>query len=251
MRKIVGIMICIFMAISTISIKAEQNDTRNEALIPEQTTGAVPVSIYGNAFHPDVVIIDLNTTVTWTNLEPLPHSVVSDTGEFRSSTLDLGESFSYTFVKKDNYPYHDGNAPSIKGRVVCFPGGKQTPITPVIQGPDSGKKGTTYNYTAVAFDPEGMNVSYFFDWGDKTNSGWTPFVKSGTLVNASHSWKRRGNYVIKVQAKDSYANATSEWASLNVAMPLSSAITFTPFFQQLFERLLTRFPLLRQLFGYY
>lgn len=253
MKKLIGIVICIFMAVSTLSVGAARNDTQKVLLNPEPAPTSVSVNIYNKAFHPHVLIVDLNTTVTWTNLEPLPHSVISDTGLFRSNTLDLGDTFSYKFVKKDNYPYHDGFNPNITGRIVAYPGGNQAPTTPVVHGPlginETYTKGVTYNFTAVAYDPEGLNISYFFDWGDDTNSGWTPYVNSGTLVNASHMWSKKGTYAVKVQAKDFYANATSAWGTLSIKVPTSTVFKFTPLIQQLLERLLRLFPFLEQLLG--
>jgi hypothetical protein len=95
-----------------------------------------------------------------------------------------------------------------------------------------------------------MKISYYFDWGDNTNSGWSPFVNSSTPINMSHSWNRKGNYVIKVQAKDFYANATSAWAEFPVSMPVSIDIPSYHFLEKLFARFPHIFPILRHMMGY-
>lgn len=243
-------MFCICMIFSAISIQAEQNQTSIDLLISQPAADRVTVTIYQQAFHPDILIIEPNTDVIWTNLEPQPHSVVSDDGYFRSDLLGQGESFNYTFTKQGLFMYHDGAHPTTTGKVYVKIGGNQPPFKPVVQGPTDGIKKTTYNYTAVTADPEGSKVSYFFDWGDNSNSGWTPFVNSSTPVNASHSWARKGSFVVKVQAKDFYANATSDWGTLTVTVPISVDIPGFHILEKLFERFPRLFPTLRYIMGY-
>ena len=250
MKKIVGLLICICMTISAISIQAEQNDPLKDTLNPQPTTSRVAVTIYQQAFHPDVVIIEPNSTVTWTNLEPQPHSVASDDDYFRSGILGEGDSYSFTFVKRGLYAYHDGQHNMTTGKVFVNIGGNQAPFRPVVHGPTNGSPKVTYNYTAVTADPEGSKISYYIDWGDNTNSGWSPFVNSSTPINASHSWTRKGNYEIKVQAKDFYANATSDWGTLAVSMPVSIDIPFYHFMEKLFARFPHIFPILRHMMEY-
>lgn len=250
MKKIVGMLICLCMTISAISIQAEQNETRQDTLNPQPTTSRVAVTIYQQAFHPDVIILEPNTEVIWTNLEPQPHSVISDDGYFRSDLLGEGESFNYTFLKQGLFEYHDGAHPVTKGKVFVKIGGNQPPFRPDVQGTTDGLRKVIYNYTAVTADPEGSKISYYFDWGDNTNSGWSPFVNSSTPINASHAWNKKGNYEIRVQAKDFYANATSDWGTLAVSMPVSIDIPFYHFMEKLFARFPHIFPVLRQMMGY-
>ncbi len=92
-------------------------------------------------------------------------------------------------------------------------------------------------------DPDGDNVTYFFDWGDDTNSDWTGYVPSGIQVNESHTWSKKGTYEIKVKAQDVYG-AESEWAYLEVTMPKSKPFNFN---LPLISWLLERFPILNQI----
>jgi plastocyanin len=250
MKKIVGLLICIFVAISTISIKAEQNNVNNAALMPQPTTAQLSIAIRRGFFDPAIVIIDLPTNVTWTNLDTNPHSIVNDSGEFGSHILDPGDTYSFTFHKQGKYLYHDGYVLQMTGKIIGVNGGNQPPFRPTLSGPASGKKGITYNYTASSGDPEGMQISFYFDWGDNTNSGWTPFVDTGTTVNASHKWNAKGSYVVKVKAKDSYANAESAWQTLEVTMPKSVNLPFQNLLEKLFERFPYIFPILRHAMGY-
>ena len=72
------------------------------------------------------------------------------------------------------------------------------PATPIIEGPSSGKPGTSYTYTFITgLDPDGDDVSYYIEWGDNTSSGWTGFIPSGPPgYSESHSWTLKGTYTI-------------------------------------------------------
>ncbi len=96
------------------------------------------------------------------------------------------------------------------------------PLTPgPPEGPSIINAGTTYTYTAVTIDPEGDKISYLFDWGDGTTSGWTSFVPSGTNASASHTWKK-GNYNLLVMAKDE-AGLESGWSDIKqIEVPRSN-----------------------------
>ena len=97
------------------------------------------------------------------------------------------------------------------------------PSTP--SGPTNGKAGTSYTYTASTIDPNGDQISYFFDWGDGTDSGWLTPIASGQTVSASKTWSSQGSYNIKVKARDN-SFAESPWSDpLSVSMPKNKFIT--------------------------
>ena len=123
----------------------------------------------------------------------------------------------------------------------------EPPDKPNIDGPTSGKPRTEYTYIAVTNDPDEYNISYFFDWDDGTNSGWTEFVPSGTPINATHKWWIGSTYEIKVKAKDIYG-AESDWAELEVTMPVNQQSSH-PWFTWFLERFPNAFPIIRQIFG--
>ncbi|KYK25359.1 hypothetical protein AYK24_04855 [Thermoplasmatales archaeon SG8-52-4] len=116
------------------------------------------------------------------------------------------------------------------------------PDKPVIDGPANGLINIEYNYTAVTSEPDGENISYYFNWGDSSNSGWTDYVPSGTIVNLSHSWEKSGTFTIRVKAKDDYG-MDSEWSELQVTMPRDKAIS-----SSLLLRFLERYSLLENFF---
>jgi hypothetical protein len=90
-------------------------------------------------------------------------------------------------------------------------------------------------------------VYYLWDWGDGNNSGWLGPYSSGITVIAWHIWETKGNYVIKVKAKDKHG-AESNWSDpLPITMPYSFNKPILKFLELLFERFPNAFPILRHL----
>jgi plastocyanin len=58
------------------------------------------------------------TTVTWTNDDDIPHTVVATNGAFRSKVLDTGEHFSFTFAKAGEFHYFCSIHPHMTGIVI-------------------------------------------------------------------------------------------------------------------------------------
>lgn len=56
-------------------------------------------------------------SVTWTNTTSGDHQIVSDDGNFVSSTLKPGQAYSFNFKAAGKYGYHDGLHPALKGSV--------------------------------------------------------------------------------------------------------------------------------------
>jgi plastocyanin len=69
-------------------------------------------------FAPVTLTIKAGSTVTWKNTDDEPHTVVSDTGLFRSSALDTNESFSFSFAKPGTYHYACSIHPRMVGTIV-------------------------------------------------------------------------------------------------------------------------------------
>jgi len=124
----------------------------------------------------------------------------------------------------------------------------QPPDTPEISGPTNGATNTSYLYTFVTTDTDDDEICYFVDWGDNTSSGWSDFVESGTPVIVSHTWVEKDTYTITAKAKDIYG-AESDWATLEVEMPVNQQVVINPLLQMILERFPNAFPLLRQLLG--
>lgn len=81
--------------------------------------GGIEVKIDNFSFGPSSLKIASGTTVTWTNRDDVPHTVVSDDKKtFKSKALDTDEQFSYTFAKPGKYSYFCSVHPKMTGEVV-------------------------------------------------------------------------------------------------------------------------------------
>jgi plastocyanin len=86
--------------------------------------GAGPVSqghsiaIRNFMFAPMSMEVAVGTTVTWTNLDPEPHTVRSIDDTFRSGALDQNESFSFRFDKAGTYRYACSIHPQMVATIV-------------------------------------------------------------------------------------------------------------------------------------
>jgi len=76
------------------------------------------VRIDNFSFGPETLTVPVGTTVTWTNRDDIPHTVVSTDGVFKSKVRDTDEKFSYTFAKAGTYPYYCSVHPKMTGKVV-------------------------------------------------------------------------------------------------------------------------------------
>jgi plastocyanin len=76
----------------------------------------VSVSIDNFTFAPAELTVKAGTTVTWTNHDDIPHTVVS-AGKYRSKTLDTDDSFSFTFTAAGDYKYFCSLHPHMTGTI--------------------------------------------------------------------------------------------------------------------------------------
>jgi plastocyanin len=85
----------------------------------QQAPGAAAeVKIDNFSFGPATLTVSAGTTVTWTNRDDIPHTVVSDDKVFKSKVLDTDEKFSYTFSTPGTYPYFCSVHPKMTGKIV-------------------------------------------------------------------------------------------------------------------------------------
>jgi amicyanin len=95
------------------------HSNRNAASSENTTAGeSVTVRINGMRFEPANITVKPGTTVTWVHESRMPHTVSSQSGMLRSSTLYTGQKFSHTFDAEGRYDYLCDLHPSMKGSVV-------------------------------------------------------------------------------------------------------------------------------------
>jgi plastocyanin len=88
-------------------------------LLPVTTARAdndLEVHIDNFVFAPAELTVKVGTTVTWTNRDDIPHTVVS-AGKFRSKTLDTDDKFSFTFTTAGDYKYFCSLHPHMTGMI--------------------------------------------------------------------------------------------------------------------------------------
>jgi plastocyanin len=79
---------------------------------------SVEVKIDNFSFGPQTLSVPAGTTVTWTNRDDIPHTVVSTDGVFKSKVRDTDEKFSYTFTAPGTYSYFCSIHPKMTGKIV-------------------------------------------------------------------------------------------------------------------------------------
>jgi plastocyanin len=84
----------------------------------QSSTANAEVKIDNFSFGPQTVTVPIGATVTWTNQDDIPHTVVSTDGVFKSKVRDTNETFSYTFTKPGTYSYFCSVHPKMTGQVV-------------------------------------------------------------------------------------------------------------------------------------
>jgi amicyanin len=77
----------------------------------------VAVKIGNFTFGPQEVRVKAGTTVTWTNEDDIPHTVVSP-NSFRSKVLDTDGKYSFTFTTPGTYKYFCSLHPHMTGTIV-------------------------------------------------------------------------------------------------------------------------------------
>jgi plastocyanin len=79
----------------------------------------VKVNIASFVFDKPAITVPAGTTVTWTNEDDDPHTIVSADGtSFHSKALDTRDSFTFTFAKAGTFSYFCSIHPHMTGKVV-------------------------------------------------------------------------------------------------------------------------------------
>ena len=76
------------------------------------------VTIDNFTFSPATLTVARGTTVTWTNQDDIPHSIILGGIGAHSKALDTDGSFSYQFDKAGTFTYVCGLHPHMHGEVV-------------------------------------------------------------------------------------------------------------------------------------
>lgn len=95
--------------IATLVIEEPKEPIIAEVTIPDGAGIQQPGQIY---YDPEIITVELGTTVVWNNVDSTIHTVTSGTpeegpdGMFDSELIASGESFEYTFTEHGKYDYY-------------------------------------------------------------------------------------------------------------------------------------------------
>jgi hypothetical protein len=78
-------------------------------------------------------------------------------------------------------------------------------------GPRNGEPGKTYDYSISTRDRDGDQLFYKWDWGDGDVSDWLGPYDSNMKCQVSHTWLEKGQYNVKVMARDTNCGK-SDWS---------------------------------------
>ncbi len=118
------------------------------------------------------------------------------------------------------------------------------PMRPI--GPIEGSPGIEYTFMTITSDPDDDQVLYQWDWGDGTLSEWIGPIDSEVEIFTNHTWSIKGNFEIKVKAKDTVGEE-GPWSSpLPIEIPRSRVRD-----RSVFSKFLENFPIIAQLINYF
>ena len=113
-----SVSIAVFLVALGLGIAGMGAGTGSFTASAQQKPETMEVKIDNFSFGPETLAVPVGTTVTWTNRDDIPHTVVSTEGVFKSKVLDTDEKFSFTFSKAGSYPYFCSIHPKMTGKVV-------------------------------------------------------------------------------------------------------------------------------------
>src|SRR5690242_5437652 len=115
-----SVSVAAFIAVAILGMGAWGAGAKGFGAAMQQRMDAAEVKIDNFSFGPSTLTVSVGTTVTWTNRDDIPHTVVSsdDPKVFKSKVLDTDEKFSFTFTKAGTYAYFCSIHPKMTGKVL-------------------------------------------------------------------------------------------------------------------------------------
>lgn len=177
--------------------------------------------------------------------ENISASVICQVYDLNTHTWQLETSMNLARANFTTTLLNDGRVLAVGGKP--YPSAEiyswnTSPYVEDVDGPDQGYTSDTLYFLVTAIDDENDSVSLRVDWGDGEISNWTGY-QSGSLFVFSHSWSNPGNYGIRFQPKDQWAeqqfhNSLGEWSepflveitgvSINESLSLEPLIRIYP-----------------------
>lgn len=83
-----------------------------------QAADPAQIQVKDFMFMPTPLSVNAGAQVSWVNKDDEPHTVVSDTGLFRSGAMDTNDSFSFKFDKPGTYHFTCSIHPRMVGTII-------------------------------------------------------------------------------------------------------------------------------------
>jgi plastocyanin len=105
MRRNVSIGVAATLVLGIVALGAGQKSLVVASTQKKKATTEMTIDNF--SFGPTALTVQAETTVTWTNRDDIPHTMVStdDLKTFKSKVLDTDQKFSFTFSKAGSFPY--------------------------------------------------------------------------------------------------------------------------------------------------
>ena len=124
-KIIIPVIIVVVLAVVIVAIMQHKStnsasSTSSNSSAASSATETNSVTVENFAFNPITIKVKLGTTVTWTNKDPVHHTVTGDdsTINLSSNLIGQGETYSYTFNKVGSFTYHCTPHPYMHGTVI-------------------------------------------------------------------------------------------------------------------------------------
>jgi Icc protein len=85
---------------------------------PEASGGNHDLFVDNFSFTPATASVPVGATVTWTNRDDIPHTIVSTEQKFKSPVLDTDQRFAHAFDTAGTYRYFCSIHPKMTGQIV-------------------------------------------------------------------------------------------------------------------------------------
>jgi uncharacterized protein (TIGR03437 family) len=107
---------------ASIVVRSAGVPSQDGIFLPVEASPSAPVDVLAQIdnfrFTPDPVNVLTGAKLIWSNQDGTEHTVVSDTGQFRSQVLAQNDTFSVTLTAPGTYSYHCSIHPFMKGEIV-------------------------------------------------------------------------------------------------------------------------------------
>ena len=122
MKRLQKVLIAIaglaFLGFGLLSSVHGQGGTDAPLTADQPNLPTSSVAIDNFSFSPASITVPVGVTLTWTNRDDIPHTVVSDDQKFKSKALDTDEKFSFTFTEPGTYSYFCSIHPKMVAKVI-------------------------------------------------------------------------------------------------------------------------------------